>query len=84
MYLFSLIRREPANLIKPPKKKANNPADVTEENLQKHTAKANRHLLLVRHGQYFIKEPEEDKKTLTELGKKYVHTCAFYITIRKH
>lgn len=80
---FNWDKREPSSLIKP--KKHHSLANIkekstTEQNaglksqddlelIKKHTPKANRHLFLIRHGQYEIKEKESEKKVLTQLGR---------------
>ena len=78
---FNWDKREPSSLIKP--KKHHSLSNVTEkpetkngglktqddlELVKKHTSKATRHLFLIRHGQYEIKEKESEKKILTQLG----------------
>uniref|UniRef100_A0A8C5M7R1 Serine/threonine-protein phosphatase PGAM5, mitochondrial n=1 Tax=Leptobrachium leishanense TaxID=445787 RepID=A0A8C5M7R1_9ANUR len=58
--------REPASLIDPSKQKDLN---EWESLLQKHTAKADRHIFLIRHGQYNKADHDHDR-TLTEKGRE--------------
>lgn len=62
---FNWDKREPSALIKPRIEKN---SKEYEELLEKNSSKATRHLLLIRHGQYKLKETEADKKVLTDLG----------------
>ena len=68
-YLFLLIRREPASRVRPPKTNAQ-PTDLTqyEKNLESATPTATRHIILIRHGQYFDTAVEDKDRFLTELG----------------
>ncbi len=72
-------RREPVSLIKPTRsfssltKVENNPPTNDEKSkddfeLNKKSSKATRHLYLIRHGQYQIKENEPEMRVLTQLG----------------
>lgn len=60
-------RREPSSLIKPVKGQTKESL-VPEPDLQQYTAKANRHLILIRHGQYHTAGLTDEQKSLTELG----------------
>ena len=47
------------------------PGDVkTDQEVEKKTTKARRHLILIRHGQYHVHAKEHDQKTLTALGEE--------------
>lgn len=72
-------RREPYSLVKPPKRsksegRGDKPSDVTDdgvmEKLEKKKAKAIRHLILIRHGQYNMKGENDKERRLTDLGRK--------------
>jgi hypothetical protein len=41
-----------------------------DSDILKHASKARRHLFLIRHGQYQIKEKEKHLQVLTELGRE--------------
>jgi len=42
----------------------------TDQEVDKKTTKARRHLILIRHGQYHVHAKEPDQKTLTALGEE--------------
>ena len=44
------------------------PKAVDDSEIGKQTSKANRHLFLIRHGQYEIKEPLPENHVLTQMG----------------
>lgn len=82
---FNWDKREPNSLIKPskrrsmsdlftssstkPKEDASSTSQDDSELIKKHSSRATRHLFLIRHGQYELKEKDSEKKILTQLGK---------------
>lgn len=79
---FNWDKREPNSLIKPskrhslsdllttkPKENASSTSQDDSELIKKHSSRATRHLFLIRHGQYELKEKDSEKKILTQLGK---------------
>ena len=52
-----------------PAENSDKPKKTTDDfDLNKHTSKATRHLFLIRHGQYEIREKDSSKHVLTPLG----------------
>lgn len=76
----NLSRRDPSSLIKPKSKHLKNVSTTDLEKqksnddfeLNKASSKANRHLFLIRHGNYEINEKEHEKRVLTQLGNYFV------------
>eukprot|EP00494_Astrolonche_serrata_P005312 UN05328 len=50
--------------------------DWDSRNESRPKKKARRHIFLIRHGQYFDQEEDDDKRCLTELGKEQCHLTA--------
>ena len=49
-----------------------------DSDISKQTSKARRHIFLIRHGQYQIKEKEKHLQVLTELGREQAEVkCLF-------
>lgn len=64
-------KREPASMVKPLKKNATDEEkEKYEEKLAANTSKANRILVLVRHGQYDQSGERDEEHILTALGRK--------------
>ncbi|XP_064621018.1 serine/threonine-protein phosphatase PGAM5, mitochondrial-like isoform X2 [Lineus longissimus] len=64
-------RREPSSRIKPLKENASDAEkEEHQAKLLKLTPKANRHLILIRHGQYNLNGEEDIDRTLTALGRE--------------
>ncbi|OQV14371.1 Serine/threonine-protein phosphatase PGAM5, mitochondrial [Hypsibius exemplaris] len=64
-------RREPASLIRPPKKNAENSTTgiIKENELAAATPKATRNLFFIRHGHYMVDGISDEGRMLTELGR---------------
>jgi len=63
--------REPASLVKPLKDNATDEEKAAyDEKITANTAKANRIIVMVRHGQYNLDGTQDTERYLTELGKK--------------
>lgn len=62
-----IFRRDPSSLVKKPQIKEQSLAYT--EDLKEKTAKATRHLILVRHGQYIDSATSDEGRILTALGK---------------
>lgn len=69
-----LHRREPYSLLKPPKRSKSDGGDTSEEGImekmEKKKAKAIRHIILIRHGQYNMKGEDDPERYLTHIGEK--------------
>jgi len=64
-------RREPVSLVRPPTKNATDVELVEYDHaLNKATPKASRHIILVRHGQYFDNGRIDKERFLTSLGRE--------------
>ena len=64
-------KREPSSMVKPLKENASDEEKTKyEEKLAANTSKANRILVLVRHGQYNQAGDTDEEHTLTELGRR--------------
>jgi hypothetical protein len=78
-------KREPSYLIKPKRHSSSSTLNVDQNNnnlvdqakkahddseINKHTAKARRHIFLIRHGQYHTEATEAHQMILTQLGIK--------------
>lgn len=85
---FNWDKREPNYLIKPKSKSLK--ARLHEEKVQpppvddldlikKHSSRATRHLFLIRHGQYELKEKDSEKKILTLLGWLILYCIVYFI-----
>ncbi|KAF5286584.1 hypothetical protein FQA39_LY16267 [Lamprigera yunnana] len=62
--------RSPKSIMNPKLLKGNNNDDnVINQNIESHTPKASRHLILVRHGQYNMKGLTDAERYLTPLGR---------------
>ncbi|CAK8682668.1 unnamed protein product [Clavelina lepadiformis] len=70
---FNWDKRDPVSLINPCElvrlQKNGNDAEL-EDLISSHTPTATRHLIFIRHGQYHTEFKEDEKRTLTALGKK--------------
>jgi len=63
--------REPASLVKPLKENATEEERAAyDEKITANTPKANRIIVMVRHGQYNLDGTQDSERYLTELGKK--------------
>jgi len=62
-------RREPASIVRPPKKKGETDLVEYEQKLKNCTPTASRHILLIRHGQYFDNATNDKERFLTSLGR---------------
>lgn len=72
LYLIS-VSREPSSLVKPLKSDQNTtPEQENKQNEKLDTAKAKavRHLILVRHGQYNMAGTSDPQRYLTEIGRQ--------------
>ncbi|XP_052800306.1 serine/threonine-protein phosphatase PGAM5, mitochondrial-like isoform X2 [Mya arenaria] len=68
---YNWDRREPKSLVKPLKESATD--DEKQKYLEKEEKKvgtATRHIIMIRHGQYFDKEKYDADRMLTELGRE--------------
>ena len=70
---FNWDQRAPNSLVEPPKGKSE--AELKDhapyqESLSKAKAKARRHLILIRHGQYQLDGETDEQRVLTELGRQ--------------
>ncbi|KAK3083970.1 hypothetical protein FSP39_006095 [Pinctada imbricata] len=64
-------RRNPESIVKPLKSSATEKDKKDYDNeLQKQTSTASRHLLLIRHGQYVLDGATDQQRILTALGRK--------------
>ncbi|EZA54202.1 hypothetical protein DMN91_001386 [Ooceraea biroi] len=63
-------RRDPKSLVKPMEIRDENDQNKYNEKFEAKRARAVRHLLLVRHGQYHTDRKTDAEKVLTELGRK--------------
>lgn len=63
-----VCRRDPKSLVKPAKMKDENDENKCNEQLEAKTSKAVRHILLIRHGQYYTDGKTDAARVLTELG----------------
>lgn len=63
-------RRDPKSLVKPMKISDENDENKYNEKFEAKRAKAVRHILLIRHGQYHTDGKTDSERVLTELGKK--------------
>ncbi|KAL8562585.1 hypothetical protein ACOMHN_045849 [Nucella lapillus] len=62
-------KRDPKSLVKPSKNTEEKKKEYEEE-VKKHTPKANRHLILIRHGQYVDTATTDMERILTALGRQ--------------
>jgi len=63
--------REPASTVKPLKENATDEEKAAyEEKIKENTPKANRIIVMVRHGQYNLDGTQDSERYLTDLGKK--------------
>jgi len=64
-------KRDPASLVKPLKSGATDDEKAAyDEKVKAATAKANRIIVMVRHGQYNLKGNQDSERYLTELGRR--------------
>lgn len=63
-----ICRRDPKSLVKPMKIKNESNENIYNTELSTTKAKAVRHILLIRHGQYNIGGKTDSDRTLTKLG----------------
>ncbi|KYM84707.1 PREDICTED: serine/threonine-protein phosphatase PGAM5, mitochondrial [Atta cephalotes] len=63
-------RRDPQSLVKPMKVNDENDENKYNEKFEAKKAKAVRHILLIRHGQYHTDGKTDIERMLTELGRK--------------
>lgn len=63
-------RRDPKSLVKPIQINSENDENKYNEKYETKKAKAVRHILLIRHGQYHMDGKTDAEKVLTELGRK--------------
>ena len=75
---ISVFRRDPESLIQPLKESATDEAKQRRKDaLAGKVPTVTRHLILIRHGQYFDEEKEPHKRILTQLGNS-VSTYVIY------
>ncbi|XP_015431946.1 PREDICTED: serine/threonine-protein phosphatase Pgam5, mitochondrial-like [Dufourea novaeangliae] len=67
-------RRDPKSLVKPMKINTENDENIYNKELSLKKAKASRHIILIRHGQYNLSGKTDFERTLTELGRKQAET----------
>jgi len=67
---YNWDKREPYSLIKPSKRNKSASDEEKENKLESKKAKAVRHILLIRHGQYVLKGATDCEKILTPLGQQ--------------
>lgn len=67
--MLILYRRDPKSLIKPLEIHNESDENKYNEKYEAKKAKAVRHILLIRHGQYHTDGKTDAEKVLTELGK---------------
>lgn len=67
MYDF-IYRRDPKSLVKPMKIDNESNQNTYHKQLINKTAKATRHIILIRHGQYNVEAKTDADGTLTDLG----------------
>lgn len=67
LYYF-ICRRDPKSLVKPIQINSENDENKYNEKFETKKAKAVRHILLIRHGQYHMDGKTDAEKVLTELG----------------
>ncbi|XP_050459234.1 serine/threonine-protein phosphatase Pgam5, mitochondrial isoform X2 [Cataglyphis hispanica] len=63
-------RRDPKSLVKPMEINSENDENKYNEKFEAKKAKAVRHIILIRHGQYFLDGKTDAERVLTELGRK--------------
>ncbi|XP_011871378.1 PREDICTED: serine/threonine-protein phosphatase Pgam5, mitochondrial [Vollenhovia emeryi] len=63
-------RRDPKSLVKPMKITDENDENKYNEKFETKRSKAVRHVLLIRHGQYYMDGKTDVERVLTELGRK--------------
>ncbi|XP_076249128.1 serine/threonine-protein phosphatase Pgam5, mitochondrial [Calliopsis andreniformis] len=63
-------RRDPKSLVKPMKIISESDENIYNSELATKKAKAIRHIILIRHGQYNIRGKTDADRTLTELGRQ--------------
>ncbi|KAL6428010.1 hypothetical protein ACFW04_008420 [Cataglyphis niger] len=63
-------RRDPKSLVKPMQINSENDENKYNEKFEAKKAKAVRHIILIRHGQYFLDGKTDAERVLTELGRK--------------
>ncbi|XP_025988877.1 serine/threonine-protein phosphatase PGAM5, mitochondrial isoform X2 [Solenopsis invicta] len=63
-------RRDPKSLVKPMKINTENDENKYNEKFEAKKAKAVRHILMIRHGQYHTNGKTDAERVLTELGRK--------------
>ncbi|XP_018908302.1 serine/threonine-protein phosphatase PGAM5, mitochondrial isoform X3 [Bemisia tabaci] len=64
-------KRDPASLVNPLKKNGDPAKDNKyNEELEKLKSKATRHLILIRHGQYYLSGKTDQERVLTPLGRR--------------
>ncbi|KAL6256842.1 hypothetical protein P5V15_011780 [Pogonomyrmex californicus] len=67
---YNWDRRDPKSLVKPMQIKDENDENKYNEKFEAKRAKAVRHILLIRHGQYHTDGKTDVERVLTELGRK--------------
>ncbi|XP_076646916.1 serine/threonine-protein phosphatase Pgam5, mitochondrial [Halictus rubicundus] len=67
-------RRDPKSLVKPIKINSESDENTYNKELSLKKAKANRHIILIRHGQYNLSGKTDLERKLTELGRKQAET----------
>lgn len=83
--LYYVYRRDPKSLVKPMKINDENDENKYNEKFEAKKAKAVRHILLIRHGQYHTDGITDNDRTLTELGKYDIaNFCIVKDVLRKH
>jgi len=66
---YDVYRRDPQSLVKPMKVNDENDENKYNEKFEAKKAKAVRHILLIRHGQYHTDGKTDIERMLTELGR---------------
>ncbi|KAH3891287.1 serine/threonine-protein phosphatase PGAM5, mitochondrial-like isoform X2 [Dreissena polymorpha] len=68
---YNWDRRQPDNLVKPLKESATDEEKLKHlEKEEQNVSKATRHIIMIRHGQYFDTEKLDKDRKLTELGRE--------------
>lgn len=67
---YNWDRRDPKSLVKPMKPDNESNQNTYHEQLINKTAKATRHIILIRHGQYNVEAKTDADGTLTNLGRQ--------------
>ncbi|XP_060561094.1 serine/threonine-protein phosphatase PGAM5, mitochondrial-like isoform X2 [Ruditapes philippinarum] len=67
---YNWDKREPESVIKPPKETATDDEKLQYKEKLKKVPTATRHIILIRHGQYYDRESLDINRKLTDLGRE--------------